>query len=179
MSNIVVLVGSVRKNGNTELLAQSFVEGAKEKNEVSVVSVADYKVNPCTGCNCCFSRENHQCVQQDDMGIIYEKLKDADLVVVASPAYFYGISAQLKAIVDRLHNPIRDEFHIKKLALLLVGAATLPELFDAIRVQYQMVLKFFNMKDAGMVLVQGVKEIGDIKGHPALQEAYNLGASIE
>ncbi len=179
MSNIVVLVGNVRKNGNTELLAQSFVEGAKEKNEVSVVSVADYKVNPCTGCNCCFSRENHQCVQQDDMGIIYDKLKDADLVVVASPAYFYGISAQLKAIVDRLHNPIRDEFHIKKLALLLVGAATLPELFDAIRVQYQMVLKFFNMKDAGMVLVQGVKEIGDIKGHPALQEAYDLGASIE
>lgn len=179
MSNIVVLVGSVRKNGNTELLAQSFVEGAKEKNEVSVVSVADYKVNPCTGCNCCFSRENHQCVQQDDMENIYEKLKDADLVVVASPAYFYGISAQLKAIVDRLHNPIRDEFHIKKLALLLVGAATLPELFDAIRVQYQMVLKFFNMKDAGMVLVQGVKEIGDIKGHPALQEAYDLGAAIE
>lgn len=179
MSNIVVLVGSVRKHGNTELLAQSFVEGAKEKNQVTVISVADYKVNPCIGCNACFSTENHRCVQQDDMELVYDKLKDADLVAVASPVYFYGISAQLKALVDRLHNPIRDEFHIKKLALLLVGAATIPELFDAIRYQYQMVLKFFNMKDAGMILVPGVKEIGDIKGHPALQEAYALGASIE
>lgn len=179
MSKIVVLVGSARKNGNTDLLAKAFVDGASIKNNVEVVSVADYKVNPCIGCNSCFSRENHQCFQKDDMALIYEKLMDADMIVAASPVYFYGISAQLKAIVDRLHTPLRNEFRVKKLALLLVGAATLPELFDAIKMQYQLILNFFQLEDAGMVLVRGVKDIGDMKDHPALQEAYELGASVE
>lgn len=179
MSKIVVLVGSVRKNGNTDLLARAFVDGARKNNDVEVVSVADYRVNPCIGCNTCFARENHECFQKDDMDLIYEKLLEADIIVAASPVYFYGISAQLKAVVDRLHTPLRNEFHVKKLALLLVGAAALPELFDAIKVQYQLILNFFHLEDAGMVLVRGVKDIGDIKGHLALQEAYDLGMSIK
>lgn len=178
MSKIVVLVGSVRKNGNTDLLARAFAEGARKKNDVEVISVADYKVNPCIGCNTCFTRDNHQCFQKDDMEFIYTKLRKADVIVAASPVYFYGISAQLKAIVDRLHTPLRNEFHVKKLALLLVGAAVLPELFDAIKVQYQLILNYFHLEDAGMVLVRGVKDIGDMEGHPALQEAYDLGMSI-
>ena len=112
------------------------------------------------------------------MSVIYEKLRTADIVVVASPVYFYGISAQLKAIIDRLHTPMRNEFHIKKLALLLVGAASLPNLFDAIKLQYQLVLDFFHLENIGMVLVKGVKEKGDIEGNEALNEAYELGLSI-
>lgn len=179
MSNIVILVGSMRKNGNTDLLAQAFAEGARENNIVEIISVADYKVNPCIGCNSCFTREGNKCFQNDDMVGIYEKLKTADMIVVASPVYFYGISAQLKAVIDRLHTPMRNEFSIKKLALLLVGAAELPELFDAIKLQYQLVLNFFHLEDAGMVLVRGVKDKGDVKGNAALKEAYNLGLSIE
>ena len=112
------------------------------------------------------------------MAKIYEKLKITDMVVIASPVYFYGISAELKAIIDRLHTPMRNEFQVKKLALLLVGAATLPELFDAIKLQYQLVLNFFELEDAGMVLVRGVKDIGDIKETKSLEEAYKLGRSI-
>lgn len=179
MSNIVILVGSMRKNGNTDLLTQAFAEGARENNSVDIVSVADYKVNPCIGCNSCFTREGNKCFQNDDMDGIYEKLKGADIVVVASPVYFYGISAELKAIIDRLHTPMRNEFSIKKLVLLLVGAAELPELFDAIKLQYQLVLNFFHLEDAGMVLVRGVKDKGDIKGNAALKEAYDLGLSIK
>lgn len=179
MSRIVVLVGSKRKGGNTDLLVQAFVDGASKSNIVDVVSIADYNVNPCIGCNSCFSREGHKCFQNDDMNEIYDKLMIADIVVVASPVYFYAISAELKAIVDRLHTPMRNEFKIKKLALLLVGAATLPELFDAIKLQYQLVLNFFHLEDAGMVLVRGVKDKGDIKGNEALTNAYNLGMSIK
>ena len=113
------------------------------------------------------------------MSVIYEKLRTADIVVIASPVYFYGISAELKAIIDRLHTPMRNEFQIKKLALLLVGAASLPNLFDAIKLQYQLVLEFFHLEDAGMILVRGVKDKGDIKGNEALREAYKLGLSIE
>ncbi|MDE7284366.1 MAG: flavodoxin family protein [Lachnospiraceae bacterium] len=178
MSNIVILVGSMRKDGNTDLLAQAFAKGARENNTVEIISVADYKVSPCIGCNSCFTREGNRCFQNDDMDKIYEKLKIADIVVVASPVYFYGISAELKAIVDRLHTPMRNGFSIKKLALLLVGAAELPELFDAIKLQYQLILNFFHLEDAGMVLVRGVKDKGDITGNAALNKAYDLGMSI-
>ena len=178
MSKIVILVGSMRKGGNTDLLAQAFTEGAGKNNDVEIVSVADYKVNPCIGCNSCFTRKEHKCFQNDDMGVIYEKLRTADIVVIASPVYFYGISAELKAVIDRLHTPMRNEFQIKKLALLLVGAESLPNLFDAIKLQYQLVLDFFHLEDAGMVLVRGVKDKGDIEGNEALKEAYELGLSL-
>ena len=121
MSNIVILVGSMRKGGNTDLLAQAFAEGAREKNSVDIVSVVDYKVNPCIGCNSCFMREGNECFQNDDMDGIYEKLKVADMVVVASPVYFYGISAELKAVIDRLHTPMRNEFQSKNLLYFWLG----------------------------------------------------------
>ena len=94
--------------------------------------------------------------------------------------YFcYGISAQLKAIVDRLHTPMRNTFHIRKLGLLLVGAAQLPNLFDPIIMQYQMVLDFFKLESIGTVLVRGVKDIRDLEGHTALEEVYELGVSLK
>ena len=121
---------------------------------------------------------NGICAQKDDMSPIYEKMNQADMLVIASPVYFYGISAQLKAVIDRFHNPIRDSFNIKKMALLLVGAASLPELFDAILTEYNLCLNFFNIEDAGKVLVRGVKDKGDIKGTRFLDDAYQLGTSI-
>lgn len=84
MSKIVVLVGSVRKGGNTDLLARSFAEGAGKNNDVEVISVADLKVNPCRGCNACYSSEGNLCVQKGDMSGIYEKLAGADVLVIAS-----------------------------------------------------------------------------------------------
>ena len=176
--NILIISGSPRKGGNTELLAEAFAKGAAVHHQVEVVSVRDYKVNPCMGCNVCFKNENNICTQKDDMTILYEKMSQADMLVIASPVYFYSISAQLKAVIDRFHNPIRDTFHIKRMALLLVGAATLQELFDAILTEYNLCLKFFNIEDAGKVLVRGIKDKGDIKGTSFLEEAYQLGTSI-
>ncbi len=175
--NILIISGSPRKGGNTELLADAFAKGAAEHHHVEIVSVRDYKVNPCVGCNACF-KTNGICAQKDDMVIIYEKMNQADMLVITSPVYFYGISAQLKVVIDRFHNPIRNTFHIKKMALLLVGAATLPELFDAILTEYNLGLKYFNIEDAGKVLVRGVKDKGDIKGTSFLEDAYQLGISI-
>ena len=174
---ILIISGSPRKGGNTELLAEAFAKGASKHHQVEIVSVRDYKVNPCLGCNACF-KANGICAQKDDMSPIYEKMNQADMLVIASPVYFYGISAQLKAVIDRFHNPIRDSFNIKKMALLLVGAASLPELFDAILTEYNLGLKYFNMEDAGKVLVRGVKDKGDIKGTSFLEDAYQLGISI-
>ena len=179
MMNILILSGSPRKGGNTDLLVEAFVKGASQKHYVEVVSVHDYKVNPCIGCNACFKNEANACVQNDDMSLIYEKMSRADMLVIASPVYFYGLSAQLKAVIDRFHNPIRDTFRLKKMALLLVGAATLPELFDSILAQYRLCLNFFKLEDAGRVLVRGVKDKGDIRNTDALQEAFHLGSNVQ
>ena len=137
--NILILSGSPRKCGNTDLLVEAFVKEATQKHHVEVVSVRDYKVNPCMGCNACFKSKDNTCAQKDDMTLIYE---------------------------------------IKKMALLLVGAATLPELFDSILAQYQLCLNFFKLEDAGRVLVRGVKDKSDIKNTNALNEAFELGQSI-
>ena len=176
--NILILSGSPRKGGNTDLLVEAFVKGTLQKHHVEVVSVRDYKVNPCVGCNVCFKSKDNTCVQKDDMTIIYEKMAHTDMLVIASPVYFYGLSAQLKAVIDRCHNPIRDTFPIKKMVLLLVGAASLPELFDSILAQYQLCLNFFKLEDAGRMLVRGVKDKGDIKNTNALNEAFELGQHI-
>ena len=177
--NILILSGSPRKGGNTDLLVEAFVKGVSQKHHVEVVSVRDYKVNPCMGCNACFKSKDNTCVQKDDMPLVYEKMSQANMLVIASPVYFYGLSAQLKAVIDRFHNPIRDTLPIKKSALLLVGAATLPDLFDSILAQYQLCQNFFKLEDAGRVLVRGVKDKGDIKNTNALNEAFELGQQIE
>ena len=172
---ILVLSGSVRRNGNTELLARAFAEGAGKHHEVELLSVADYQIHPCIGCNSCYTSEGHRCFQEDDMRLICEKLMQADILVIASPVYFYGLSAQLKALIDRLHTPLRNEFHIRKLGLLLAGAADLPDLFDPIILQYRMILRFFRLEDAGMVLVPGVKDKGDVLSTDGIAKAREMG----
>ena len=178
MSKIIILVGSVRKGGNTETLAKAFADGAAQHHDVELVSVADYQVHPCLGCNRCYSSEGHHCVQQDDMTAIYDKLMEADTIIIASPVYFYGVSAQLKALIDRLHTPLRNELKVKRLGLILVGAATLPDLFDPILLQYRMILRFFHLEDVGAVLVDGSKDKGDVLKGDGIKRAYELGNAL-
>jgi len=170
MSKIVVLSGSPRRGGNTEMLVQAFIDGIdKQKNSVDVISVADVKVNGCTGCNACYGNDSHECVHKDGMQDIYGKLSDAEIIVIATPIYFYGISAQLKCIVDRLHNPVRNTFKVKKLVLLMVCADTVPAVFDSTTAMYRSVLSYFSLQDGGIIKTAGVKDKGDIAGHPALK----------
>ena len=178
MGKVVILTGSMRKDGNTDLLAAAFADGARLYHEVEVLSVADYSVLPCIGCNACFTREGNTCFQNDDMQKLYPKLMEADVIAVASPVYFYGVSASLKAVIDRLHTPMRNRFRVQKLVLLAVAAATIPQVFDAIKMQYRLILDFFHLEDGGSVLVDGVREKGEIAGHPALRVAYRLGSEL-
>ncbi len=177
MSKILILTGSPRKDGNTDRLAAAFAKGAAQHNEVEVVAVRDYDIHPCRGCNACFTQPNNKCIQNDGMADIYNKLSETDILVIASPVYFYGISSQLKAVIDRLHTPLRNTFHIQKLGLILVGAAKLPELFDAILMQYQLVLNYFRLGDVGRVLVRGANNKGDVSEED-LQNACNAGRRI-
>ena len=178
MSRVTVLVGSPRRDGNTDLLARAFAEGAGASHEVSLISAASLDIHPCLGCNACYASEGHRCFQRDGMDQVYERLLRTDILVLASPVYFYGISAQLKTLIDRLHAPLRDQFPIRKLGLILVGAARLPELFDPILLQYRMLLEFFQLEDGGTVLVRGCRDKGDVRRTDGLRQARELGARI-
>jgi multimeric flavodoxin WrbA len=180
MSRIVVLEGSLRRHGNSAALAAAFVKGASESgNEVTEISVADYDVKPCTGCNACRKREQKDCIIDDDMRRIFPILKEADIIVAASPVYFYGLSARLKAIIDRLHQPARSALKVRKLGLLLVAADTLPAVFDSIKLQYQLIVDYFHLESIGEVLAYGVEAVGDINGKPVLDDAYRMGKAVK
>ncbi|MGN0099161.1 MAG: flavodoxin family protein [Candidatus Methanomethylophilaceae archaeon] len=175
---IVVLSGSPRRNGNTDMLVDSFVRGASVNNEVEVIRAADLHVSPCIGCERCKSAEGITCSIDDDMTGVYDSLSHSDMLVLASPVYFYSITAQLKTVIDRLHTPVRRTYPIRRMGLLLVGASELPQVFDSILVQYQLVLDYFHLEDMGRILVRGVREKGRIKGDPSLEEAYRMGLSL-
>ena len=176
--NILILTGSPRKGSNTDMLANAFADGARLKHNVEIVSVNDYKINACIGCNSCFTREGNKCFQKDGMEQIYAKMADADMLVIASPVYFYGVSAQLKNIIDRCHTPMRKNFKIKKTALLLVASSSKPCVFDAIVRQYELIVDYFHFEDKGRILVGGVNDKCSIDGREELKQAYSLGESL-
>ena len=98
---ILVLAGSPRRHGNTDCLADEFIRGAQEAgHETEKIYLKDRKINGCLGCGAC-QRNGGSCVQKDDMQEIYEKWLASDVVVLASPVYFYTWSAQMKAVLDR------------------------------------------------------------------------------
>ena len=176
---IVVLNGSPRRGGNTDALTMAFMHGAFESdNSVFVLNVTDFEVRPCVGCNRCFKSDEHLCWQDDHMQFIINQLRCADMLVIASPVYFYSISAQLKALIDRLHNPVRDTFKIKQIALLCTAASSKPQVFDALKRQYELLCDYFGLEDVGMVLAGGQKEKRGEAIRPYVELAYRLGKSI-
>ena len=98
---VLILSGSPRKGGNSDLLCGEFARGAREGgNEVEIIRVAAKKIAPCSGCYYCRAY-NGECAHKDDMAEVLQKMIDADVIVMASPVYFYSIDAQLKAVIDR------------------------------------------------------------------------------
>lgn len=108
----------------------------------------------------------------------YRQLSAADVIVIATPIYFYGVSSQLKCLIDRLHNPIRGSFKVKKLGLLAVCADKNETVFDSVITMYRSVLSYFSFEDGGMVNVCGVMEKGSIAGNPKLKAAEEMGRGI-
>ena len=98
---VLILSGSPRKGGNSDILCDEFLRGAQDAgHKAEKIRVAEKKVAPCSGCYYC-STHGGACVHKDDMADILQKMIDADVIVLASPVYFYSISAQLKAVIDR------------------------------------------------------------------------------
>ena len=179
MSKKVLIVHfSPRAGGNSSMLADCFADGAKAAgNQVERIDVGRAKIAGCMACEYCFSHDG-QCVQQDDMQQFYPLLREFDVLVWATPMYFYNFPAQLRAFQDRMFCQVGKPFSITDTALLLCF-----EDADEARAQpsidsYRVCADYCKLNNLGEVVVKGVYEKGAIEGNADLQEAYELGASI-
>jgi len=179
---IVVLNGSPRANGNTAALIDAFTAGAIEAgNTLKRFDIQQMNINPCLGCLKGGADKKNPCTQNDAMGEIYPEYKDADILVLASPLYYWSFSAQLKMVVDRLFavteaNAMKAPY--KECIMLIAAAEDSPESFAPMVDYFRVLMKNLNWKDRGIVLAGDVYKIGDIAGKPSLDEAKQLGASI-
>ena len=175
---IVVLMGSPNRNGSTGILVENFKKGAEEAgHSVEVIDVCHANIHPCTGCVRC--GYEGPCVQKDDVQIIRKKLLDSDMVVFATPLYYYGMSAQLKTVVDRFcaYNSSLNSRHLKA-ALLTVAWNADDWTFDALEAHYKTLVRYINFRDCGMVLGYGCGSPGMTKRSGYPKEAYQLGRSL-
>ena len=152
---ILVLMGSPNPHGSTFLLADAFRQGAQEGgHEVQMIDVARTRVSPCGGCVAC--GYDGPCVKRDDMERIGTALLEAEMLVLATPLYYYGMSAQLKTVIDRfcaLNGRIQRK-HMKS-ALLSVAWNADGWTFEALEAHYHTLVRYLNFQDQGMVLGRG------------------------
>ena len=176
---ILVVHASPRKGGNSSILADHFIEGAKAAgNEVKRIDVGHAKIAGCMACEYCFSHDG-QCVQQDDMQQYYPLLREYDTIVWATPMYFYNFPAQLRAFRDRMFCQIGKPFTIKSTALLFCFEDQDLTRADPSIASYRVCADYCKLENLGEVVVGNVYEKGVIEGNPGLQAAYDLGASIQ
>lgn len=172
---IVVLNGSPRKGGNTEIMAEQFAETARKKHDVQILNVARMDIHGCLGCGACYKHQG-VCVQKDDMVQVFDALRDADLVVFASPIYWFDLTAQLKTTIDRLYAGGSTGFHFHQTALLLDAGAD--HVFTAAMDQYRAMTSYLHWEDRGIVTVPNMAEKGSMKTSPKLADVIALAESL-
>ena len=178
MKNVLILEGSPRANGNSTILSEAFAKGAKEAGcSVETIRVARKKVAGCLGCNACY-RNGGTCVQKDDMAEIRDKMLAADVIVLASPIYFYSMTAQMKAVIDRTY-AFYQQLAGKTFYFLITCAATEAEYTQTMLAA----LRGFTCcvpeaKEGGVVLGLNAMDAGDIRKTDAPEQAYQMGKNL-
>ena len=159
---ILVITGSPRRKGNSAILADNFIKGAEEAGHtVFRFDAAFKKVHPCTGCNHCGM--DGPCVFNDDFNEVRSNIIDADAVVFASPMYYFGLSAQIKTVIDRFY-AINGQIHVsKKTALLMTYADTVAKEAQPIISHYETLINYLGWEDCGRVIASGVWTAGSVK----------------
>ncbi len=174
---ILVITGSPRKNGNSNTLAEHFIKGAEEAGHKVVRFDSAFKnVHPCIACNKCGM--NGECVFKDDFEFVRNNIVDADAVVFATPMYYFGISAQIKAVIDRFY-AINGQIHVpKKAVLIMTYADTSSKEAQPIISHYETLLNYLGWSDAGKVIASGVWTEGSVNNTQYPKQAYELGKNI-
>jgi multimeric flavodoxin WrbA len=175
---ITILQGSPNKNGSTAMLAEAFAKGAGEAgHETSIINVAHENIHPCTGCVSCGYEGT--CVQKDGMESIRRELLQSDMIVFATPLYYFGMTAQLKIVVDRFcaFNSSLNRRHLKSV-LLAVAWNSSDWTFDSLESHYKTLVRYLNLDDQGEILGYGCGTPSMTKNSGFVEKAYQLGASL-
>ena len=176
---ILVLGGSPNRQGSTQILTDSFRRDAEEAgHSVTVLNVANMNVHPCAGCIAC--GYDGPCVQKDDMTRIRKEVLDSDMLVFATPLYFFGISAQLKTVIDRFC-AFSSRVHMRNMKSAFLSVAWNEDdwTMDAIREHYLTLVRYLNLRDMGMVLGTGCGTPAMTKRSRNPQAAYELGKKLK
>ena len=177
-SKVLILAGSPRKGGNTDLLCDRFAEGARDAgHEVEKIRVCEKDIHYCTGCDSCI--RTGKCVYRDDMDEIREKMMAADVLVFASPVYFYTISAQIKTLIDRT-TPFYTQL-TNKSVYFIVAATDPEESMLRLSVECFRGLTMDCMDGAvekGVIKATGVWEKGAVRDTEFMMQAYQMGRSV-
>lgn len=179
MKNVLIISGSPRLNGNSDILCDRFAQGAQESgHNVEKVFLAKKKMNYCRGCGVCYS--THKCVQKDDMNEILDKMVNADVIVLATPVYFYSMDGQMKTLIDRTV-PRYTEIRNKDFYFIMTAAdtekANLRRTMETFRGFTEDCLEGAN--EAGIIYGTGAWQVGEIEATSACDEAYEMGKNIE
>ncbi len=175
---IIVCLGSPNRHGSSNMLAEAFIKGAEETgHEVKILDVAHANLHPCTGCIHC--GYEGPCVQKDDMEIFRKQILSADMMVLVTPLYYYGMSAQLKTFVDRFC-AINSSITAKQMKSALITAAWNSDdwTFEALQAHYKTLVRYLDFKDEGMILGYGCGMPSMTRHSPYIDAAYRLGKSL-
>ncbi len=173
---ILVLNGSPRSKGNMKQMVEAFRAGAEAAaHQVDVADVCRMKINGCLACEYCHSKGNGNCIQKDNMQEIYDLLKAAEMLVIASPIYYHGVSGQLKCVLDRFYSAAypRKPKNLKKVAMILSSGDA--DMYDGAMFSYQGdFLDYLGLEDMGVFTAHGSENGSAVK----LEELRNFGASL-
>lgn len=183
---VLGIMGSPRKKSNTDLLLDEALRGAGEAGaEVDKLVVINLSIAPCAEYYACF--KDGDCVIKDDMQMVYKKLLEADVVLLASPIFFYALTAQVKALIDRCQALWARKHHLhwtvsrpgRKGAFIGVGATKGQRLFEGPVLTARTFFEAIDVSYSGELLVRSVEERGEIKQKPAfLEQAFELGKKL-
>ncbi len=177
---VLVFTGSARFGGNSDLMADAFVQGAQAAgNTVTKVETAKLKILPCKACNTCYSK-GAACSFQDDFNQIAPLIEEADVIAFATPLYWSSYPAQLKMVIDKFYSLAIGQKNLenKSSCLLLCGEDANASGYEGLLGSYKSMADFLKWSDAGQLVMMGVNDKGQIKDTDGLKRAEELGKNI-
>lgn len=180
MKNILILTGSPRRDGNSELLADAFMEGAESAgNKVFKFECANKVIRPCIACNTCYSAGS-PCTLDDDFNLLAPYIQNADAIVFACPLYWFTFPSSIKLVIDKFYAFLMGNVDISKkdAYLLACGEDININAFDGLILTYKQIVNYLDWEDKGQIIVPNVRYIGDIKGSSVLIHTKELGAGV-
>jgi multimeric flavodoxin WrbA len=175
---VLILSASPRKGGNSDLLCDQFMSGAKEAgNQAEKIFLRDKKINYCTGCGTC-QTNGGKCIQKDDMAEVLDKMIAADVLAMATPVYFYTMNAQMKTLIDRTCSRY-TEISSKDFYFIVAAADTSKKAMERTLEGFRAFTSCLSRaREKGVIYGTGAWKKGDIKGSRAMTEAYEMGKKV-